>query len=946
MDAILEQFLGEARENLSYLDQNLDQLSQNDPEVVNALFRAAHTLKGGAGLVGLDGIKTLTHHAEDLLDGIKKGTIEYSDDMLEALYDSFDEAVEMIDAAEEIGGIPEYDVDKIEAISKNIESLINKEDDDSTDDTINTELNIVLEEDVIVGDLINTKSIDRFIKDLSIENHLNQEFIENEHIYLVDIDLEEDTCSYGNDPIYLIYLLEEDNIFTINTYLYADCENKESDKTLWKTRITLVTKSNETGLEDAFYNIIDDIKIYPLSIKSLLTTEKESMQNDVLGDFINDFKKMTLENNFSELTEKISAIIKVLNPESKESFILERALLILSSLEFDSLDYLEMIKYIAFMLGVKEEDENESESIDNVEVIETTDETAIKDEEVLELTPERLNAVNILKQQLKVLECSGDDGSLSRVKLFVTRALDFINMEHNFNIEDNSEAIFEKIKEYICKIDPSSEVANMKYTEKCPMSEEIEEPQASQESKDEEDMNISKQEVEHNVDTPQKENAFIVEKKDTQEVKQEIKTTPTPSTTVEKKEEPKKEQKTTEVKEKAVAGHAAVPKTVKIEQTDIDSMMDIIGELLVMKNSLPYVANNIKTGNTENARAELMAKYEEISRVTDMLQDKIMGMRLLPMSYIFSRYPKLIRDISKVLNKKIKFEESGGETKLDKMMIEKIADPLVHIIRNSLDHGIEPTSQDRVEAGKDPVGYIKVSAKSVGDKVEICIEDDGQGIDLQKVLIKAISLGLIKEEDIDTMSEQEKLMMIFNPGLSTKDEVSELSGRGVGTDAVKKTIDELGGKIFLESKSGIGTKLTIELPVSVALSNVFHVKMNSNNYAIAMDNIVETIKIKKEDIQIANQKPFARLRGEIIPLIFEPILLPKGQEDEEIQSVVIIQGKVFRFGLVVNEFVNQLDVVQKPLDGILNNHPIISGTSLLGNGDVLFIIDPNKIVGD
>ncbi|MEA3314234.1 MAG: chemotaxis protein CheW, partial [Campylobacterota bacterium] len=273
-------------------------------------------------------------------------------------------------------------------------------------------------------------------------------------------------------------------------------------------------------------------------------------------------------------------------------------------------------------------------------------------------------------------------------------------------------------------------------------------------------------------------------------------------------------------------------------------------------------------------------------------------------------------------------------------------DPLVHIIRNSLDHGIEPTSEDRIEAGKDPVGYIKVSAKSIGDKVEIKIEDDGRGIDIQKVLIKAISLGIIKEEDIDIMTEQEKLMMIFNPGLSTKDEVSELSGRGVGTDAVKKTIDELSGKIFLESKSGIGTKLTIELPVSVALSNVFHIKMNNNNYAIAMENIVETIKIKKEDIQIANQKPFVRLRGEIIPLIFEPVLLPYDQEEEDIQSVVIIQGKVFRYGLVVNEFVNQLDVVQKPLDGVLNNHPIISGTSLLGNGDILFIIDPNKIVGD
>jgi len=187
-------------------------------------------------------------------------------------------------------------------------------------------------------------------------------------------------------------------------------------------------------------------------------------------------------------------------------------------------------------------------------------------------------------------------------------------------------------------------------------------------------------------------------------------------------------------------------------------------------------------------------------------------------------------------------------------------------------------------------------------------------------------------------------MMIFNPGLSTKEEVSELSGRGVGTDAVKRTIDELGGKIYLKSKKGLGTTLTIELPVSVALTNVFHVKMDNNNYAIAMEHIIETIKIKKDDIQIANKKPFARLRGDIIPLIFEPTLLPQNQEEQDIQSVVIIQGKDLKYGLVVNEFVNQLDVVQKPLDGVFKNHPMVTGTSLLGNGEILFILDPNNII--
>jgi len=321
-----------------------------------------------------------------------------------------------------------------------------------------------------------------------------------------------------------------------------------------------------------------------------------------------------------------------------------------------------------------------------------------------------------------------------------------------------------------------------------------------------------------------------------------------------------------------------------------------------------------------------------------------MGMRLLPLSYIFSRYPKLVRDTSKKLGKKIRFEEYGGDTKLDKMMIEKIADPLVHIIRNSLDHGIELTEQDRIDAGKEPHGFIKIGAKSIGDKVQIIIEDDGRGINTQKVLIKALELGIVTEEQIESMDEQEKLMMIFNPGLSTAEEITDISGRGVGTDAVMKTITELNGHIYLKSEAGLGTTVTIELPVSVALTNVFCVKMNNNNYAIAMENVIETIKINSKDMQIANNKPYARLRGEIIPLVFEPRLLGDDAKNRDTHSIVIVQASDLRYGLVVDEFVNQLDVVQKPLEGAIANHPLISGTSLLGNGEILFVLDINAIV--
>ena len=369
--------------------------------------------------------------------------------------------------------------------------------------------------------------------------------------------------------------------------------------------------------------------------------------------------------------------------------------------------------------------------------------------------------------------------------------------------------------------------------------------------------------------------------------------------------------------------------------------MDIVGEILVVKNSLPYVAESMNENNTLASKRELLGKYEEISRITDQLQDRVMGMRLLPISYIFNRYPKLVRDMSKQLDKKIEYVEYGGETKLDKMMIEKLADPLIHIIRNSLDHGLE-TPQDRVKAGKDEKGTLTIGARGEGDRVFIEIKDDGNGINVEKVIDIALQKQLVDPDKLDDMSEQEKLGLIFLPGLSTKDEITDLSGRGVGADAVKTTVAELNGKIDIKSTQREGTTIVLELPVSVALTNLFQVKMADENYAIAMDSVIETDKIKKEDIQTANHNPFIRLRESIIPLILNETLLKRGDFKDE-ENIIIVKVADTQIALVADELVGQIDVVQKPLTGMLQNHPFINGTSLLGNGEPLFIIKPESL---
>ena len=925
MSPLLEQFLSEARDNLSFIDKNLEKLRFGDSEDMNSLFRAAHTLKGGSGLVGLINIKDITHHAEDLLDALRKNKIEFDEDMIGALYDAFDEIVEIIDATEEIGDAVAYDEERVNCICEPIKVFlsVNNEVQSKKSTALETDLQIVLDSNYVIGDLISTYNIQAIAKDLPLElDVVDNDFINSDQLYLLDIDLDEQCVEFGNDPVYLITLLGEENIYSINTYISKDASYIFANPMEWHTRLCVVARGNKDSLEDAFYNILDDVKCYPLSTKRLFETNLQSEISDVFLDFSEEFMELISKNSFDDLGEKISAITKIISPDSKEYFVLSRSMAVLPSFVFGSSEYVACVKYIADILGL--ESKKTSSQAPKVAVLNTS--SISKETKQKEISNEEKAAIAILNQQIKVLTHNSSDESINRIIEHSTNVISFLEIDFNFDDVTDKESLEKALSRCVAIISGEN------YIETANAIEEIKN---------------SLDEIE-TVENINDDIAVSVPDEIGQDDKKEIEV----ESVVESFIETKKEEvlatvdsrKPIQMKEPTSTTTNAVPKTVKIDQADIDAMMDIVGEILVMKNSLPYIAQNITSGNVEQTRRELLNKYEVISRITEQLQDRVMGMRLLPLSYIFSRYPKLVRDISKKLGKKIKFIEEGGDTKLDKTMIEMLADPIVHVIRNSLDHGIEEDETHRIKLGKNPEGFIKISAESKGDKVLIIVEDDGRGINLEKVISKALEGNLASVEEIEAMSDSERYMLIFHPGLSTKDEITDLSGRGVGSDAIKKVVEGLGGTIELESKKNVGTKMTMTLPVSVALTKVFHVRMNGYNYALAMDQIVETIKIKTSQIVKSNHKPFVALRGDLIPVVFETHLIGDGQESEDIQNIVIVQGRYGLFGLVVNEFVNQLDVVQKPLDGVLANHPMISGTSLLGNGEILFVLDATKLI--
>ena len=879
MDAILEQFLTEARDNLAYLDKHLEELKDGDTETINALFRAAHTLKGGAGLVGAVPVKELTHSAEDLLDAYRQGKIEFSEEMLENLYDAFDEVIEMIDAMEEIGGVEiEVDNERIEHLKKSVRGLIehnpqNIEVSQTTNQKLETSLNI---DNSLNTEQFNTFQIQKLSRKIPIEIELTREFLDTPNYWIVNLDLDSESVTFGNDPIYLFTLLENQDFEVV-----VKCNGINEDNLLeWNSLLTCAIKSTETEFEDVFYNVFEDLTFKPLTIKSLFETNYPNLDNETFEEFQTELTELIQNKEFAELDEKLSAITQVINSESKEGFVLTRLQAILTNFHIGSEEYIKVLK-----LALNELNLNIEIEISKNEIKEEKGEE-IKESGKIELDEKTKNSVlNILKTQQKVLKVAHDSHLLDRTKMLLKNVLGFLNIDEDIESLKEVEELKTFIEVKIGEIEGATQPIVTKKVEN-------KEKQVNQTEKQEKTEN--KEETEKHTTTHHHE-------------------------------------------------RSAIGKTVKIEQSQIDDLMDIVGEILVVKNAIPYVAENLRSDNVENSKRELFGKYEEISRIIEQLQDRVMQMRLLPVEYIFGRYPKLVRDISKKLGKKIKYIEKGGDTKLDKTMIEKLADPLVHIIRNSLDHGIE-TPEIRKEKGKPEEGILEVSAKSEGDKVFITIKDDGAGINLEKVINKVLEKGLIEADNIDKMDREEKLKLIFLPGLSTKDEITDLSGRGVGTDAVKKTIEELGGKIKLKSETDVGTELTLELPVSVALTNVFHILMNKINYAIAMDYVVETTKVLKSEIQTANHNPFINIRGELVPILFESCLLGDDTIKEE-NSIVILTFNNKKVGLVVDEFVGQLDVVQKPLSGAIKNHPFITGTSLLGNGDVLFVLDVKKLIG-
>ena len=392
----------------------------------------------------------------------------------------------------------------------------------------------------------------------------------------------------------------------------------------------------------------------------------------------------------------------------------------------------------------------------------------------------------------------------------------------------------------------------------------------------------------------------------------------------------------------AKPGVKPVGRSVRVDIEKLDVLMNLVSELIIAKNGLVASASD-EEGNAANQGFHEQIEYLE--RVTTNLHESVMKVRMMPIESVVSKFPRMIRDLSKKLNKKMELYMTGEETELDRTVIDEIGDPLMHLLRNSADHGLE-SAEVRAERGKPEVGSIFLNAYQDGNNVVIEVGDDGNGIDVEKVKAKAIEKGNITEEQAEMMTEKEIIDLLFRPSFSTSDKITDVSGRGVGLDVVKSKIEALGGAVEVKTTYGVGSTFIIHLPLTLAIIQALMVKLGDETYAISLDSIQTIEDIPVSEIKYVHAKEVINLRGNVIPLVRlrELLDVPGEPEESENITVVIVSKGDKQAGLVVDSLIGQLEIVIKSLGKYININKMISGATILGDGSVALIIDANTLV--
>ncbi len=378
-------------------------------------------------------------------------------------------------------------------------------------------------------------------------------------------------------------------------------------------------------------------------------------------------------------------------------------------------------------------------------------------------------------------------------------------------------------------------------------------------------------------------------------------------------------------------------RTVRVDIGRLDKLMNLVGELVIGRARIERLAQEARIKAFEEPLAQL-------GRISGDIQELVTKLRMVPVSFVFDRFPRLVRDLSKSLGKEIRLELEGKETELDRNLIDEIGDPMIHLIRNSIDHGVEKP-EERLNAGKAKAGTVTIASYQEGNSVIIEVRDDGKGIDPEKVRRKAVDKGILSREEAQTLSDDDAVRLVLLPGFSTAEEVTDLSGRGVGMDAVKNKVESLGGQFQVESQVGKGTRVVVRLPLTLAIVVALLIRVGDETYAISLENVEETLLVGRSDIRTVHGSPVTTVRGEILSLSDLAAILgtPVERNDVTEYPVVVVRNGNSRIGFIVDELIGQQEIVIKPLGRLFSKVKGVAGATILGDGNVALILEPGSV---
>ncbi|WP_237699072.1 chemotaxis protein CheA [Caldicellulosiruptor kronotskyensis] len=390
--------------------------------------------------------------------------------------------------------------------------------------------------------------------------------------------------------------------------------------------------------------------------------------------------------------------------------------------------------------------------------------------------------------------------------------------------------------------------------------------------------------------------------------------------------------------------------SVRIDINKLNNLTNLAGELITCKSQLNQILNafketNIKDKTLSNLISNLEKGILRLERISFDIQEGITSLRLLPIKNVLRKLPRIVREVAQKEGKEVELIIKGEETEIDKIILEKITDPLVHLVRNCVNHGIEKP-EERIAKGKRPQGRILIEAYAEGENIYVNVEDDGKGIDIDKVKEKALLKGIVTKDEIERMSDDEIIEFIFLPGFSTADKINDVAGRGVGMDVVKKNLSELKGEIKVKTEKDKGTSFLMIIPLTVAIIKTLLVLAGDKLYLLPLEKVVETVKIRKDSIKSITGKKVCSIKGEIVPFfsLQEILGYQKSEDDRSYYFGIIVKYRESKVGIIVDRLMGEYDVVVKPLDQFVGNVKGVVGSTILGDGKVVLLLEPEQLI--